>query len=683
MTRKMLRLLAVALLLAGGRARAQISPGGQTVTDGTHTVTNATTAAFTSGCVVGAGGFGTADVTCSGTGALQPANCAISYGADPTGVADSTTAINTCLASTQYGVVRNAYLPSGTYHITNALLVGSATQGQCLQGDGDSTILDVSNDFNSSALGVIVLNGQNPTTNGIGTAPCVKDITIQFHEPPDQVCTVATAAAAGATTITLNAGCVVTSGDYVVDVTTANAISQRPEQANSTTASLAGNVLTVSPAVLTGGTVHVGDTLDFAQVRANFVSLSTAPVLTAGAPGIAYPVGIYGSGDGIPVIDNVRMNQAYNCVYLHGHTGTGGTNTFNAGRIRCGSLNVGLDVDTIFSSPQVDDFMVWDFGYGSVSTIGGGPAYSLNYYDGNNVCAKLGEADGITITSLQCWTSSVTLTPTWSWGHFAHVQMDGSGAFLANGTLGEWTQISNFYSTSTNLTTCPVTVSSGYVQIANFWWQGGGGGAEPGICVTGGNLRIVNGSMLQNATGEPIATLTGGVLEIDAASLLTSATAWSVGLIQQTGTAGTLIMQNDQFIGGGRNLADDALGRQVGDMGAADDGHHMMLAIAFHTYVAQHHHFVVAAALLEGALQILPRVGLVAGEQLAVRLGHAFGGVEQPLAVGIVAGPTDQGADGRFGVGLGGVINLARRVHKSSNNSSAGAENAARGQGRA
>ncbi len=85
-----------------------------------------------------------------------------------------------------------------------------------------------------------------------------------------------------------------------------------------------------------------------------------------------------------------------------------------------------------------------------------------------------------------------------------------------------------------------------------------------------------------------------------------------------------------------------------------------MLAEADEADVAQHHQLVVAADLLEGALQIFARVDLIAGEHLLIAAGHPCGRVDQPLALGIVARPTDQGAHRRLGLALGGTARIWR-----------------------
>ena len=95
--------------------------------------------------------------------------------------------------------------------------------------------------------------------------------------------------------------------------------------------------------------------------------------------------------------------------------------------------------------------------------------------------------------------------------------------------------------------------------------------------------------------------------------------------------------------------ADDAPVGQVADMDLADDRHHVVLAMRFEADVAQHHDLVVALDLLEGPLQHVARILIVAGEEFLVGAHDAIGRADQTFAVGIVAGPADQRADRLFG----------------------------------
>jgi len=537
-------------------AVAQIGPGGQTVTDGVTTVTGVNTTKFTAGCAVTNGGSGTADAACSGSSggtALQPANAVQGYSADPTGATDSTTAINSCLASTSAGVVRNCYLPSGTYLISNALNVGTATQGQCLMGDGDSTILNVTTSFNASANGVIVLNGQSPNFT-VGSTPCVKNLQVFFNQPLDATNTVATASAAGSTTIVMNSVANVQTNDFVTDVTTSGAISQQPltitNQATSTiVTAINGNTITISPAVLTGGTVHVGDTLDFSPQRASWTSLGSCS-LTPGSAGCKYPYAVYGSGMGTPLIDGLLVQGAWNGLHLHGTTNN--TNSMKIGRVNIGAMNVALDIDDIHNFTQIDDWELWNYGF-DIATQGGN-AMVQAYYDGSVVCGNLGASDGFTAAQFQCWTGKLNLTSNWSYGHFGELALDGKDSVLvAGGSATQWTHIDSMYSSGPFPTQSALQISSGYVDVGNYWVQTSTADPTTPISVTGGLLKITNGVILQGGTAYNAATVTGGELVIANSFFLHSAVAYSAPLVSSS--AGVVMLTGNTVQSGGSGTA--------------------------------------------------------------------------------------------------------------------------------
>ena len=101
--------------------------------------------------------------------------------------------------------------------------------------------------------------------------------------------------------------------------------------------------------------------------------------------------------------------------------------------------------------------------------------------------------------------------------------------------------------------------------------------------------------------------------------------------------------------------------RQVGDVRATDDRHHVVLAVALQADVAQQHDLVVAVGLLEGAFEQRDRIDVVAVEELLIGPGDAGRGIDQSLARRVVAGPAQQGADGLFGLLAGRPIGRGRR----------------------
>ena len=109
--------------------------------------------------------------------------------------------------------------------------------------------------------------------------------------------------------------------------------------------------------------------------------------------------------------------------------------------------------------------------------------------------------------------------------------------------------------------------------------------------------------------------------------------------------------------------ADDAVARQIADMHASDDRRQMVLAKRLEADVAQHDDFVVAAGLLEGALEIFARIVVIAGEPFLIGAGDARRRGQQAFAVRIVAGPADERAHRGLGLGprrLGGLADAGR-----------------------
>jgi hypothetical protein len=82
------------------------------------------------------------------------------------------------------------------------------------------------------------------------------------------------------------------------------------------------------------------------------------------------------------------------------------------------------------------------------------------------------------------------------------------------------------------------------------------------------------------------------------------------------------------------------VGGQVPDVHSADDGRHVMLAMRLERDIAQHHHLVVAAHLLEGPAQVVGGVTLVAGEPVPVGVDDALGRLQQSFPSRIIASPT-------------------------------------------
>lgn len=97
---------------------------------------------------------------------------ALDFGADPTGAADSSSALIAALATGH-----DVYVPAGTYYIKQQLTVGLATSSQALFGAGLSTTFVIDDQFAPAATCIFLLQG----TAQYG--PRIHDIRIAFTQP--------------------------------------------------------------------------------------------------------------------------------------------------------------------------------------------------------------------------------------------------------------------------------------------------------------------------------------------------------------------------------------------------------------------------------------------------------------------------------------------------------------------
>src|SRR5262245_6883791 len=96
---------------------------------------------------------------------------------------------------------------------------------------------------------------------------------------------------------------------------------------------------------------------------------------------------------------------------------------------------------------------------------------------------------------------------------------------------------------------------------------------------------------------------------------------------------------------------DHFLARQVADVCATRDWGHVVLTMRHEPDVAQHHHFVVPRDLLERARQMLAGILAVAGKPFLIGTHDAGRRIEQSFAVGVIAGPQDERANGFLRLG--------------------------------
>lgn len=475
--------------------------------------------------------------------ATVPVANAIFYGADPTNnqSTDASVPINAAGAATAYGVKRTVYLPAGVYHIKNPIFVAL---DQCLIGDPNGTFIDVSVDFSPTATGGEIQTAT--TSNTTDNSPCFENIIVQHHQPPDFVTTTTQATSATGTTITVASASGIVQGDYVYDNTTPASIPNQGSNlaAGLTTVSLiTGNVITLSNAVIGAG-VGNGDSIHFAQPRANFTTLAQGCSLTAGAPGCKYLWAFYNNGAQEVHYNHILVTGAWDCMFQRGQA-------YFMDDVKCGALDVGLDQDASFNFSQMG-YMFWSYGLGFPSTNinGGNPAFGQIYYDGSTTCANFGENDGLSALSVQCWVGKVNILSNATFTHFTSLMMDGNNADISfGGSAGGWTQIGDFYSTKGLGTDSnpAITVTSGPVFVSNLILTTGNiTPATAGISVSGGSFRSYGSKLTTSSSGLQLAKISAGTLELDNAEFKTNGSCGTItnGFIQQTG--GSLIV-NGQF----------------------------------------------------------------------------------------------------------------------------------------
>ena len=396
----------------------------------------------------------------------------LDFGADPTGATESSAAFNAACATNKGSV----YAPAGTYKLSNPVTVGpSTTVSQELYGDGWGTVLSVGPDFSSSANGVILLGRSYGLANIVRHA--IRNLQIQFKQPPDFVTTTTAATAIHGTTLTVANTSGIVVGQYVWDNTSPNAIVDSGFNFFPQVQSIAGNVVTLTQG--TQGTVASGDSIGFGANRSQFMPLSSSPTLAPGTGGVRYPWAIYANLSHNLLIDKVMIGGAWNGVYIR-------NNTWTIGELFFGGYSVGLDIDQCYNFPSLSVYQS-HIGF----SASGGTATQCAYYDGSTIAANLGNTPGW-YECIQAWCSKVVLTSAWNGGHFGNLEMDGNHAdFIANGSSQgiTTTQISMFYST-----------------------KGQGEGANSAIIINGPPVVIDMISMTYAGSSNAILVQSGGLV---------------------------------------------------------------------------------------------------------------------------------------------------------------------------
>ena len=172
------------LPLAGGVVSGPLSA--PTPAPGDNSTRVATTAFVGAGYLPISGGAMAGPLTYTATGGTVARSAqdraadvvnVLDYGADPTGVADSTAAFNAAAAQTVAGGFRKSiWCPAGIYLITGQITLNGG-QGLCGDTQGN-TVLQIDQRFSATAASVIFVT-QAPYDPG----PTIRDLTFSFAQP--------------------------------------------------------------------------------------------------------------------------------------------------------------------------------------------------------------------------------------------------------------------------------------------------------------------------------------------------------------------------------------------------------------------------------------------------------------------------------------------------------------------
>ncbi|AME22897.2 glycosyl hydrolase family 28-related protein [Burkholderia sp. PAMC 26561] len=393
------------------------------------------------------------------------------FGADPSGQADSSEAINAALlAGRQDNSPKEVRLPGGSYYVKHPLIVGP---NECLLGDGRSTtIIKVDAKFESSARGVLLISGKE--VSGEARAPCVRNLQIQFQQPTDVITSARIASPAGSTEIVVASPESIAVGDVVVDASTNGAIP------NVTYVSeVNGTNLRLSKTLIGAG-VASGDSLHIAGSRAKATTLSQGCKITPGAAPCAYPPAVYVTkGATRWKIDNVTIVGAWD-----GISSAGGGGAWISD-IEISAFNAGIYLDEQLDFDHVHGIHAWVFGQKADNI-----ALYRNMLDGASYSIRLGKADGANFSDINNFYTSIQILSNASNPTFVGVTFDQGARLIVNGGSPTFTG-GYFTSALSNLPAdhCQLVVNGGRVQITGFAYDS----AATAACVSNGTLNVTGG----------------------------------------------------------------------------------------------------------------------------------------------------------------------------------------------
>lgn len=430
--------------------------------------------------------------TTSRTLATRAADVAnvLDYGADPTGnqSSDNSVAFNLAAAAVSNGSKSAIYVPCGTYHMKNAVNIGTMTQPQTIYGNGLCSIIDINSDFSPTATGVFVLAG------GAGSAleagPVVDHLHIFFHQVTTQTSRANfTTLSAGCTVTTNGTGCEYPPAIYATTVDRMRVTDNRIEGAwtgiNYTGvngSNYGGLWIQRNEIEALNIGIYIENNYDFGHVNGNhfwpFSLIGTATDTNIRADGNDYAMQI-GRSDAIDISDTDVLGTRISLL-----------SDFSFGQLARIKLDIGAELDIAGSTgPGVQIDGIYETGTTKSGNCAINASGSLSYV----------------------LISDAIIQPT------------ASSAICYTGSGGGTVEISNSYmnTTSTSLPVISVSNSSGQIRFNN---------------------DIFDVSTSNSASG-PVITNTGtAALKFQNNSIFTTGT--GVAAISQPDTAGTVVSGN-------------------------------------------------------------------------------------------------------------------------------------------
>jgi hypothetical protein len=474
----------------------------------------------------------------------------LDFGADPTGTKDSAPAFDAALqAASNVSRPTQVQVPSGTYLLNSQVVVGPNAS---LIGAGRTqTIININPGFSPEASSVFVLAGRELSNPAI-RAVSLKGMQIHFAQPGDYRVTMAAAAAAGATRITVpaSAASAIVVGQNVVDDTHPNALAWQTR-----VTAINGTTVALSQPVSSAG-VSVGDTLAFGSSRSMATTLAQRCSLKPGAGICKYPPAIFAGpvnskSDNLAyanpanrfILDEISIVQAWDGISAANNTGGIWIN-----QLEGSAYHKLLDLEQNLDFTHVTGLHFWNFG-------SPGNAITRTLSDGSAYALVLGKCDGCELTDISTIYGGIHILPTASNPTITGLGLDEAANLEIEG--GNVVIDGMYIAAARNSFPSgkyPIWINGGNAFINNLQLSA----AVTGVYVSKGSVTINGGTIMYQFYNTPAVIAAGGhakVSAMDLSNLNMNQNTYAPGLFRSTGN-GTLDIEGMMFPDNGKpNIA--------------------------------------------------------------------------------------------------------------------------------